>query len=140
MRADRTIRGLLNRDLAPGVWLRLSGFVGPGFRPAAGFLAGMLLSVLLTGCGTVGEPLYPALNIPTRISDLAVVERGDIIEIHFSIPPLTTEGLALKQIGSLELRVGPSAGSEFRADEWAATAKRIEVPLPTQPGPVQVSA
>jgi len=114
--------------------------VGQGFGPAACFLAGALLSVLLTGCGTVGEPLYPALNIPTRISDLGAVERGDKIEISFTIPPLTTEGLALKQIGSVELRVGPNTGSEFRPDEWAANAKRIDVPLPSKPGAVQVSA
>lgn len=102
----------------------------------------MLFSAFLIGCGTVGEPLYPALNIPTRVSDLAAVERGDKIEIRFTIPPLTTEGLTLKQIGSLELRVGPTTAANalaFRTDEWAAGAKRIDAPLPAQTGPVQAS-
>jgi fibronectin type 3 domain-containing protein len=93
----------------------------------------------LAGCGSVGEPLYPALNIPTRIGDLTAVERGDKIDIHFTIPPQTTEGLVLKTIGSLEVRVGPNpSGAPF--DAWAAGAKQIDVPLPVQPGAVQATA
>ncbi len=99
----------------------------------------LLLCVLLTGCGTVGEPLYPALNIPTRIGDLTAVERGDKIDIVFTIPPLTTEGLVLKEIGSVELRVGPVGSGDFRAGAWAAAAKRVDVPVPTKAGYVRVA-
>ena len=63
----------------------------------------------LVGCGSIGEPLYPALRIPTRVTDLAVVERGANLDIDFTIPPLTTEGLPLKEIGGVELRVGPGS-------------------------------
>ena len=31
----------------------------------------------------MGEPLYPALKIPTRVSDLTAVERGDQIDVTF---------------------------------------------------------
>jgi hypothetical protein len=96
----------------------------------------LLACALLVGCGSVGEPLYPALNIPTRVGDLAAVERGDKIDIRFTIPPLTTEGLVLKQIGSVELRIGPSPASGFQAADWAAGAQRIDVPPPSQPGAV----
>ena len=92
---------------------------------------------MLAGCGYIGEPLYPALNIPTRVSDLAVVERGNHIHVTFTIPALTTEGLVLKQIGSVELRAGPSTG-DFEINRWAESAKRIEVAAPGQPGAVQV--
>ena len=44
-------------------------------------LLAVLLCVLLAGCGSIGEPLYPALRIPSPVSDLAVVERGDILDI-----------------------------------------------------------
>ncbi len=91
----------------------------------------------LVGCGSVGEPLYPALNIPTRVSDLTAVERGDKVDIRFTIPPFTTEGLVLKQIGSIELRIGPSPASGFQPNDWAAAAQQIDVPTPTQPGSVQ---
>ncbi len=100
----------------------------------------LCFSVLLAGCGSVGEPLYPALNIPMTIADLTAVERGDKIVISFTISPKTTEGLLLKEVGSVELRVGPNAGNDFRADAWAASAKQLDVPLPTQPGPVHFDA
>ena len=48
-----------------------------------------------TGCGYIGEPLPPALNIPSRVTDLRAVEFGDKILAEFTLPPLTTEGLAL---------------------------------------------
>src|SRR5215472_4540902 len=93
------------------------------------------------GCGTIGEPLYPAVNIPTRVSDLAAIERGDRIEITFTIPPLTTEGLAFKAVGAIELRVGPDTSATFQIDQWAPTAHLVDVP-PSKPGAVrtQVSA
>jgi hypothetical protein len=94
--------------------------------------------VLVAGCGSVGEPLYPALNIPQRISDLVAVERGDKIAIYFTIPPLTTEGLAVRTIGSLDLRVDVNPSSGFNIDQWTASAKRIAAPIPTQPGPFHV--
>jgi hypothetical protein len=77
--------------------------------------------------------MYPALNIPTRVSDLTAIERGNKIDIHFTIPPLTTEGLTVKEIGSIELRVGPNAGPGFQTDPWASGADRIQVTSPSQP-------
>jgi hypothetical protein len=93
--------------------------------------------VFLAGCGSVGEPLYPALRIPTPVSDLTVVEHGDNLDINFTIPPLTTEGLLVKQIGGLELRVGPSPINGWNPDEWAKSSTRVDVPTPEKPGPVQ---
>ena len=99
----------------------------------------VVLACAILGCGYVGEPLYPALNIPVRVSDLSAVERGNKIEGGFTIPALTTEGLAVKSVGSIELRVGPNpASSGFQVDQWAASAKRIDVPNPDQIGPVRV--
>jgi predicted phage tail protein len=94
----------------------------------------------LSGCGTVGEPLYPALNISSRVTDLTAVERGDRIDIDFSIPPLTTEGLAVKQIGGVELRVGPVPDTPFNVDNWANAATRVAVQAPAKLGPVHVQS
>lgn len=110
-----------------------------GAQPYA-FYALFLAFAFLAGCGSIGEPLYPALNVPTRVSDLSAVERGDKIDVRFTIPPLTTEGMALKEIGSVELRIGSSPAGGFQAGDWAAAAQRIEVPPPAQPGAVQSSA
>jgi hypothetical protein len=63
-------------------------------------------SLLLTSCGYVGDPLPPALNIPTKVTDLSAVQRADKIFIDFTIPPLTTEGLVLKRLGPPDLQIG----------------------------------
>ena len=100
-------------------------------------IAGALGLIVLTGCGSIGEPLYPALRIPSRVTDLTVVERGDNLEVDFNIPALTTEGMPLKEIGEVELRVGPGALNGFNAEEWARSATRVDVPTPQHPGPVR---
>jgi hypothetical protein len=92
--------------------------------------------VLLAGCGSVGEPLYPALRIPSRVIDLAVGERGANLDFDFTIAPLTTEGVALTEIGSVDLHVGPSPSNGFNLDEWIKTSTRVDVPTPDKPGPV----
>jgi hypothetical protein len=93
----------------------------------------------LAGCGSIGEPLYPALRIPLRVLDLGVVERGANIDFDFTIAPLTTEGVLLKEIGGVELRVGPgpAPSNGGSLDEWLKTATRVDVPTPDKPGPVQ---
>jgi hypothetical protein len=93
--------------------------------------------VLLAGCGSIGEPLYPALRIPMKATDLAVAEQGNNLDITFTIPPLTVDGLPLKEIGEVELRVGPNPSKEFNLPEWAKSATRVDVPTPDKPGPVQ---
>ena len=93
--------------------------------------------VLLAGCGYVGEPQYPALNIPKPVNNLGVVERGDKLDVTFTVPPLTTEGLVVKSVSAVDLRVGPSAGP-FNAATWAESATRIEVKPPEKLGLVQV--
>lgn len=96
-------------------------------------------ALFLAGCGYIGDPLYPALNIPNRIADLSAIERGSNLEINFSIPPLTTEGLPVKQIGGIELRVGSNKSEPFNTDQWAREATRIAVPVPNKIGPVHVA-
>ena len=82
------------------------------------------ICVLLYGCGNVGEPLYPSLNIPVRIADLHAVEHGNVLIIDFTIPAITTDGVAVKNIQKVELRVG----------DKEVTVNR------TEPGPVHVTA
>ncbi len=99
-------------------------------------IGGASAVVLLMGCGYIGEPLYPALRIPSKVTDLTVLEHGDNLEIDFNIPALTTEGVPLKEIGGVEVRVGPGM-LKFNAEEWVKTATRAEVPTPKNPGPVR---
>lgn len=90
---------------------------------------------IMVGCGSVGEPLYPALKIPTRVSDLSAVERGGQIDVTFTLPAQTTEGLTLKTIGKIELRIGPNTeGAGFEVNRWAAGAQPVDVAPPAAPG------
>ena len=73
-----------------------------------------LLGILwLSGCAYVGEPKPPALDIPTRITDLRAAEYGDKILVEFTVGPLTTEGLALTELKAAELRAAAGASPQI---------------------------
>jgi hypothetical protein len=65
----------------------------------------LLLAALLSACGYVGPPKPPTLDIPVTITDFRAWESGDNIEIEFTLPDKTTEGLPLTEVRSIELRV-----------------------------------
>lgn len=67
--------------------------------------AAFLCIVWLAGCAYIGPPKPPALDIPTRITDLRAAEYGDKILVQFTIGALTTDGLALKRLKTVELQV-----------------------------------
>jgi hypothetical protein len=84
-------------------------------------------AALLAGCGYVGNPLPPTLDVPQRVTDLVVAEYGDRIHGQFTVLPLTTEGLALRSVREIDLRIGPTI-EPWNQDAWAASAKRIPIP------------
>lgn len=106
-------------------------------RTSAAFL--LLLGAGLAGCGYVGDPRVPSLRIPGRVTDLAAVERGDSVLIHFTAPAATTDGVLLYKPLRIELRGGPSSGEPFDIEQWAATAREIPVSA-AAPGPVELKA
>lgn len=82
-------------------------------------------------CGYVGDPLPPALNIPGRITDLRAFQRGEKLVVRFTIPELTTEGLAVaRKLRSVELRAGNWGREPFNADAWTARARLLEATAP----------
>jgi len=106
---------------------------------AGGFACAAIFSQLLItliGCGYVGEPLPPSLNIPSRVTDLAARQRGDRILIEFTLPALTTDGVVLEKFGKVDLRAGTAAGA-FDAEQWLAKATSIPSEA-AEPGPVHV--
>jgi len=96
--------------------------------------AAIALCAFLTGCGAIGPVQFPALKIPFPAKDLSAVERGDHIDIYFTTPTTTTDGLTIKQLASIDLRVGPNPESTFNWNQWAASATRIEVKPPSELG------
>ncbi|HXJ44622.1 MAG TPA: hypothetical protein VNH18_35370 [Bryobacteraceae bacterium] len=91
-----------------------------GIRASLAWVA----AAVLAGCGYPGEPLPPALNRPTRVMDVAAIERGAKIYVTFTIPTQTTEGLALKSPPDIELRVG-TIGDTFVPADWEQHSERL---------------
>ncbi len=105
-----------------------------GRRPflAAAALLGLPLCAaicLLLGCGYVGPVLPPSPEIPNPVTDLQASEKGDQLNITFSVPPRTTDALLIKRYNIVDLAIGP-AGTPFDFDKWSATAQHFEVPAP----------
>ncbi len=65
----------------------------------------------MAACGYPGEPKPPTLEIPSRVTDLRAAEYGGNILVEFTLPALTTEGLALTKVKAVELRVSTGATS-----------------------------
>ena len=68
------------------------------------FLLG--LALVLCGCGYVGNPLPPAVNVPLPVKDVRAAQVGDRMIVEFTQPIETTEGLPIKRLGGLDVRVG----------------------------------
>jgi hypothetical protein len=84
---------------------------------------GILLALVCYGCGYIGEPLPPALNIPVGVRDLSGVERGPEILVRFTLPTQTTDGLPIRKPSEIELRVGPLPQPPFSLENWIASSK-----------------
>lgn len=97
----------------------------------------LCLTLLLAGCGYVGEPMPPALDIPLAVADLRALQRGDKILVDFTIPPRTTEGFEVEDLRDVELRIGPGGQPPFQVDRWSGGATRIDVDEKNS-GPVTV--
>jgi hypothetical protein len=93
---------------------------------------------LLSGCGYLGDPQPPALDIPTTIIDFRAWETGPNIAVRFTLPDMTTEGLPLKSVRSVELRVeekfypvpGTAPGSithQIPASDWIGKTVTLAV-------------
>lgn len=104
---------------------------------------GFCLAFLVCGsCGYVGPVVPPSPELPNPVTDLQVIERGDQLVIKFSTPVRTTDSLTIKHFSEVDLRVGPEV-TPFDFDQWAASAKQYQLPLPSidpdSPRPVPVT-
>jgi hypothetical protein len=95
-------------------------------RVRARLAAPVAAMAVLCGCAYIGDPLPPLANVPSSVNDLAAVERASRIIVHFTVPALTTEGVAIKTPLKLDLRVGTESGAGgFDPAAWAAQAKPV---------------
>lgn len=113
----------------------------PGASASGPLFALVFAACVLTGCGYIGDTQPPALNRPELVRDLAAVERGSNIVIQFTIPKVTTEGLAIKNARDreIELRVGPPP-VPWNLETWERTSDLVPVPQDKPLAHVEVPA
>ena len=99
--SPRRSHGIANSPLEPASFTALACQREVAVRllprqPPQTALALALLALLLTNCGSIGEPLPPLLNIPERSQDLSARQTPEGIVLEWTWPDFTTEGRPLK--------------------------------------------
>jgi hypothetical protein len=101
--------------------------------PIAGSAALLLLS-LVVGCASPGPPHPPTLNLPELVKDLAADRVGDEVNLHWTTPSKTTDGLNIKGPVTAEIcRLAPPTPAPPIPP--CTPVKRLLV----QPGPSQTT-
>ena len=84
-------------------------------RRRAAFLAALAVSAIVASCGKKGPPLPPLVKLPVAPADLTAERRGDVVEIHFTVPATNTDNTRPANIE--------------RAEVYAITAPPLPPPL-----------
>lgn len=66
-------------------------------------LALIVSSSLFIGCGNVGAPLPPLIQIPVPVSDLAIRQFGKSAQLSWTLPKLNTDGSAATTVATVEI-------------------------------------
>jgi hypothetical protein len=114
-------------------------FHNPSLRRRAQrrLIAGSATLLLVLGCASPGPPHPPSLNLPQLVKDLSAGRVGDEVNLHWTTPSKTTDGLDIKGPITAEIcRLAPPAPPTPAPPTPACTpVTRLLV----QPGPSQAS-
>lgn len=69
---------------------------GSGFRADISLALACAAFALPLGCASPGNPLPPTLKLPAEVTDLTASRVGDDVQLHWTNPAKTTDGLAIK--------------------------------------------
>lgn len=103
------------------------------------------LPLLFLACGKRGDPLPPLRKTPQPVSGLRLAQRGDVLEIAYTAPRATTDGVTLPVL-DVELLRADAAGdfgkvAQVQKRRVAPGEALVEtVPLPAPGTTVRVAA
>ena len=63
----------------------------------------LLFSLILAGCGKIGEPLPPLIRIPQPVGDLAAQQQGRQVTLSWTLPKLNTDGSSATTMALVEV-------------------------------------
>ncbi len=84
--------------------------------------------VFLASCGTPSPPTPPRPPIPVPVTDLAARQIGDKVQLSFTLPKETTEGIPLEQPPDIEIYRGYLSASAQAAGSAAKTTLTYTLP------------
>ena len=100
-------------------------------RPAVALFAFFSLAgtTVFLGCASPGAPRPPSLHLPQPVRDLVATRSGDDVQLRFTVPSETTDGLPLRETflhGALCLQASPGSSCAPIASPGDSTPLRIQ--------------
>jgi hypothetical protein len=114
--------------LKPMKFLQNQRHTSPSSQHGKSLIAGLATLLFLTiGCASPGNPRPPSLNLPEIVTDLTAQRIGDQVELHWTTPTRTTDGIDIKGSVTAQLcfQVDPSS---------PASVCKPMPPIPVAPG------
>jgi hypothetical protein len=62
-------------------------------------LSALILTVMVTGCATMGPPQPPSLELPKPPADLRATRKGDRVILTWTVPSVTTDRKTIRSVG-----------------------------------------
>jgi hypothetical protein len=92
-----------------------------------------VISSLSTGCGNVGAPLPPLIQIPVLVSDLKVQQFGKSAHLSWTLPKLNTDGSAATTVATVEIyRLATDRNQPAPDSKWFAQSAHLWKSIPKQ--------
>jgi hypothetical protein len=76
----------------------------------------LVLCAALFGCAAPSPPLPPSLELPTPVTDLKAVRKGDSVLLTWTLPQQTTDGEGIRFLGPTRICRSLVAGPEKMTD------------------------
>lgn len=85
-----------------------------------------MASGLVVGCASPGPPRPPSLQLPQPVRDLSAARVGDSVELRFTLPQHTTDGLPIREAGA---KVSVCRGGEGQPCVAVPALQNVEMAL-----------